>query len=210
MTNSGTVSASASSSASFGGNYDNTHGTIRVDATSSLELGRTTLEQQNFPTFADGSPYAFDPSKVGTIQIADGAQLLLGGLLTTDQWYGFPSLPGVSMHVARDVVVLTGWLDNSPADNPISGGVLAIMSATGPLNLSGGYIYHGRITTSGANDLEASELGVLDGVELDGNLNVTGRYGFGRGDGFVSLYVQTTLTPNATSAMRGVIGGLPL
>ena len=52
----------------------------RVDSTSDLILGRGTSQQQNFPTIADGSPYAFDPSKVGTIQIADGASLFLGGL----------------------------------------------------------------------------------------------------------------------------------
>jgi hypothetical protein len=203
LTNSGTVSVS-SGSAEFGGNYDNTHGTITVDSASTLELGRSTLQQQNFPTFTDGSPYAFDPSKVGTIQVADGAQLELGGLMTTDQWNGFASLPGVSVHVAKDLLFFTGWLDNSPADNPISGGVLSITAGTGPLNLSGGYIYHGKITTNGVNDLEATEVGVLDGVELDGNLNATGRYGFGR------VYVENSMTLNGTIVMPGVFGELLL
>jgi hypothetical protein len=195
MTNIGTISASSHSDAEFHGNYDNSHGTISVDSTSGLLLGRSTLDQLNFPTIADGSPYAYDPSKVGAIQIADGGTFVLGGLLTTDQWNAFPSLPGVSINLAKDQIALTGWLDNSPADNPISGGVMAITSATGLLYLDGGYIYQGKITTSGPDDLEARSVGVLDNVELDGNLNVTGPYGFGE------IYVENNMTLNGTIEM---------
>jgi hypothetical protein len=202
MVNSGTISVSTHSGAGFSGNYDNTHGTIRVDSTCSLTLGRSTLAQSNFPTIADGSPYVFDPGKVGTIQIADGAELQLGGLMTTDQWNAFPTLPGVSVHFARDSIVLIGWLDNSPADNPKSGGVLALTPATGPLFLLGGYIYQGKITTSGPNDLEAGYIGELDNVELDGNLNVTGQGGFG------IIYVEDNLTLNGTIVMPSGVGQL--
>jgi hypothetical protein len=192
--NSGTVSA-ISTGVNFQGNYDNSRGTIAVDSTSGLTLGRTTLQQQNFPTIADGAPYAFDPGKVGTIRIADGASLQLGGLLTTDQFNAFPSLPGVSVHYARDPISLVGWLDNSPADNPKSGGVLALTPATGPLLLFGGYIYQGKITTSGPDDLEGDYIGFLDNVELHGNLNVTGPFGFGE------IYVEDNLTLKGTIVM---------
>lgn len=178
-TNFGTVSGSTHSGVTLNGAYDNSHGVITVDATSGLYLGYTTLEEANFPTLADGAPYAYNPNDVGTLKVADGAVFALGGLLTTDQWNAFPSLPGVSLHPTKDTVFLIGWLDNSPADNRKSHGVLALSAATGPLDLDGGYIYQGKITTSGANDLEGADIGILDGVELDGNLNVTGPYGFG-------------------------------
>jgi hypothetical protein len=203
ITNSGTVSITSHGGAGFHGNYDNSHGTISVDSTSALWLGRGTLDQQNFPTIADGSPYAFDPSKVGTLQIADGATFTLGGRLTTDQFYAFPSLPGVSVHFAKDQFQLGGWLDNSPADNPRSGGVLAITPATGPLFLLGGYIYQGKITTSGPDDLEANYIGVLDNVELDGNLNVTGPFGF-----FGKIYIEDNMKLNGTIEMPGNFGFL--
>jgi hypothetical protein len=200
MTNSGIVSDVTGSFVSFYGNYDNTHGTISVDSASFLFLGYTTRLQVNFPTFADGSPYAFDPGKVGTLTIAAGATFGLGGLLTTDQWNAFTNLPGVSINRIRDTLLLTGWLDNSPADNPISGGVLAITAATGPLYLDFGYIYQGKITTNGADDVETADLGLLDGVELDGNLNVTGRYGSG------SVYVVNNMALNGTIVMPGDFG----
>lgn len=177
-TNSGTITASDGSVELYG-TYDNSHGTISIDSTSGMILGYSPILQQNFPTFADGKPYTFNPSKVGTLKIADGATFDIGGLITTDQWNAFPKLPGVSIDVTKDQIYLAGWLDNSPADNPKSHGVLALNATTGPLYLNAGYIYEGKITTSGPNDLEGSSLGELDDVELDGNLNVTGPYGFG-------------------------------
>jgi hypothetical protein len=194
--NTSTVSASSDSGIFFQGNYDNSHGTISVDSTSGLVLGRSTLQQQSFPTIADGRPYAYDPSKVGTIQLAAGATIELGGLLTTDQWSAFPNLPGVNFDHTRDRILFAGWLDNSPADNPLSGGVLAITPATGPLLLSGGYIYQGKITTSGPDDLEADDIGVLDNVELDGTLNVSSPF-FGLGE----IYVEDNMTLNGTIVM---------
>jgi RTX calcium-binding nonapeptide repeat (4 copies) len=195
LTNSGTVSCSTNSTAEFYGNYDNSHGIISIDSTSSLVLGYSPILQQNFPTILDGKPYAFDPRKVGTLTIADGATFDIGGLLTTDQWNAFPSLPGVSIHLAKDRVYLAGWLDNSRADNPKSHGVLALTATTGPLYLNAGYIYQGIITTSGMNDLEASSLGELDDVELDGTLNVTGPFEFG------NVFVVNNMKLNGTIEM---------
>ena len=60
----------------------------------------------------------------------------------------------------------------------MSGGVLALDAATGPLYLSGGEIYEGTITTSGDDDLvgNANPLAagavILAGVTLDGTLNL--------------------------------------
>jgi hypothetical protein len=198
LTNSGAISAVVSSVGVFG-NWDNTHGAISADY--YLSLGYTTLSQVNFPTLADGSGYAFDPSKVATLNIADGATFGMGGLLTTDQWNAFPSLPGVSIHLASDRVLLTGWLDNSPADNPTSGGVLAITSATGPLYLDGGYIYRGKITTSGPDDLANLPLGILDDVELDGNLNIAGY-------GSVGIYVENNINLHGTIDVCGCGGSI--
>src|SRR5262249_5532050 len=142
------------------------------------------------PPIADGSPYALNLGQVGTIDVANGATLGLGGLMTTDQFNAFRSLPGVAINFPHVTVFLTGWLDNSPADNPTSHGVFAIDASTGPLYLGDGYIYQGRITTSGSNDLETANTGFLDGVELDGNLNGTGLYGVG------TIIVLNNLTLN--------------
>jgi hypothetical protein len=115
--------------------------------------------------------------------------------MTTDQFNAFRSLPGVAINFPHVTVFLTGWLDNSPADNPTSHGVFAIDASTGPLYLDDGYIYQGRITTSGSNDLETVNTGFLDGVELDGNLNVEG-----------TIIVLNGLTLNGTVEMPGSFG----
>ena len=57
------------------------------------------------------------------------------------------------MYYADDVLYLDGTLDNSVADNPVSGGVLNLDASTGPLDLQGGYIYQGTVNTSGSDDL---------------------------------------------------------
>ena len=158
-------------------------------------LGRPTALDPNFPPpIADASPYAFNPSKVGRIIVGNGAAIGFGGLMTTDQFNAFPNLPGVSINLSADFVMLDGWLDNGRAHNPISHGVLAITSATGPLYLDGGYIYRGKITTSGSNDLKADPEGFLDGVELDGTLDVTP---FGVGE----IIVLNSLVLNGTIDM---------
>ena len=124
--------------------------------------------------------------------IAAGSTVNLGGIFTTD---AFNSL------VASDLtgptpLYLTGVLDNSPADNPVSGGVLALDAATGPLNLSGGEIYQGTVTTSGDDDLVATSAGgTLNGVTLDGTLDMP-QYQSNSGDDVA--YVVNGLTLNGT------------
>jgi hypothetical protein len=205
VTNTGTITG-ANSFILLGGNWDNTKGTISVDSSSTLLLGLPTFLDPNFPPpISDGLPYAVNFSQVGTVDVANGAIIGLGGLMTTDQFHAFPTLPGVSMNVTQDTVVLTGWLDNTPADNPLSQGVLAINASTGVLYMAGGDIYHGRITTSGSDDLVGSYANVtsiLDGVELDGNMSVTSPNVAGE------VVVLNSLTLNGTIDMPGGDGVL--
>jgi len=203
LRNTGTISGS-STRCYLEGTWDNTTGAIRVDSTSLLWLGHGPDLEPNFyispPAIADGTPYTLNPSQVGTIDVANGANFVLAGLMTTDQFDAFPRLPGVSINPLQAGVYFAGWLDNSPADNPTSHGVLAINASTGPLYLDDGYIDQGKITTSGSNDLEAAEQGFLDGVELDGNLNVSGLFGEG------TIIVLNSLTLNGTIDMPGSFG----
>src|SRR5262249_25659474 len=140
-------------------------GTIKVDGTSSLYLGSPAFPNLfTPPTLADVSPYAWNPAAVGTIAVADGATVAIGGLLTTDLFTALLSLPGVRIHPALDAVVFDGWLDNHPADNPVTGGVLALTSTTGPLTMAGGAISGGTITSTGT--------GALNVVYFGGPLNL--------------------------------------
>jgi hypothetical protein len=204
LTNTGTISGATHGGLFFEGNWNNTTGTIGVDSSSRLLLGFQTFLDPNFPApppISDGIPYALHLSQVGTLDVANGATFGLGGLLTTDQLDAFRSLPGVNINFPQVTFLLLGWLDNSPADNPISHGVLALNASTGPLYLDDGYIGQGKITTSGSNDLETAEdMGFLDGVELDGNLNVTGLFGVG------TVIVLNSLTLNGTIDMPGFFG----
>ena len=103
----------------------------------------------------------------------------LGDFFTTDEYKnGFQSL-GVNLNLSQYTVYLIGTLDNSPADNPITGGILALDASTGPLILGvqifvfSGRIDQGTITTDGTDDLIAN-FGTLDGVTLDGTLDMSG------------------------------------
>jgi len=201
LRNAGTISGT-NSYLFFEGSWDNTTGTVRVDSSSHLFLGFPTSYDPNYPPpIADASPYALNLSQVGTIDVANGGSLGLGGLMTTDQFNAFHSLPGGGINFPQVTVLLTGWLDNSPSDNPTSHGVLTINASTGPLYLDDGYIYQGKINTSGSNDLEVVGTGFLDAVELDGNLNVTGPFG-----GAGTIIVLNSLTLNGTIEMPGSFG----
>jgi hypothetical protein len=200
LRNTGTISSETNSSVILAGNWDNTNGTIGVDSSSTLLLGFPTFYDRFAPPFTDGLPYALNLSQVGTVDIANGATVGLGGFMTTDKFNALLSLPGVTFNPAQDTLVLTGWLDNSPADNPVSQGVLAINASTGVLYLGGGDIYHGKITTSGSDYLVGSfglQTGFLDGVELDGYMSVIAP------DGYGAVVVLNGLTLNGTIDMPG-------
>ena len=94
-----------------------------------------------------------------------------------------------TLDLSQNAVFLNGTLDDSPRDNPNTGGVLAltpgVTSSTGTWNLNGGRIYEGTITTTGGavlnaiglttpyNGVNGDNSGILDGVTLDGTLNMT-------------------------------------
>ena len=147
----------------LGGAWTN-NGVITADAASTVTLG-------------DPSYLVSGPSDIwknaGTLAIAPGATLYLGGYFTTDEFErGFQQL-GANLNLSQYTVVLVGIMDNSRADNPITGGTLALTAATGPLDLEGGQINSGVITTSGSNDLVPS-YGTLDGVTLDCTMDMSG------------------------------------
>ncbi len=137
-TNSETIAATDGSTLDLYGNWTNT-GTITVDATSAVALGSTIAID---PTSSAAGGYVWTNN--GAITIADGATVYLGGIRTTDEYESNLQSKGVSVDLAEDTVYLSGTMDNSAADNPVSAGVLALDAATGPLTVSGGEIYQGR------------------------------------------------------------------
>jgi hypothetical protein len=108
--------------------------------------------------------------------------LYLGGWLNAD-----PSVSNVAtVNLSSDTVYLIGTLDNSPADNPATGGVLTlapgVTSSTGSWYLTssfgccgGGSIYQGTLdTTAGAALIATPAGGTLNGVTNDGTILVDG------------------------------------
>jgi hypothetical protein len=197
VTNNGTINGAAGATVSFLGNWNNSNGTVSIDSSSILDLGTPA----NGPpaTWEENSADAWYASDVGTIDVANGAILELGGLMTADLFTAFQSLPGAHIDWPQDTVVLVGWMDDSPADNPVTGGALAFTSATGAVHLGGGIIYQGTITSSGTGALNVMDFGgslydgggVLDGVTNDGMIAV-------RSNDF--LYLEGAVTNNATLA----------
>ena len=144
-------------------------GTIAVDP-STLDLGSPINISPDDP-----SAPSYDWSDAGTFSIGAGSTVNFGGIFTTD---AFDSLVAAGVIGPGSNFDLTGVLDNNPADNPMSGGILALGAATGFMTLDGGTIDGGTITTSGSNDLVATgEGGTLNGVTLDGTLDMTQFYG---------------------------------
>ncbi len=173
-TNNGTITADASS-VTLGNDWTN-NGTITADSSSAVTLG-------NDSSAVSGPGEIWKNS--GNLAIAPGATIYLGGFFTTDEFEsGLHSL-GLDLDLSQYTVYLTGILDNSAADNPITRGTLALSASTGPLYLGnaynpfspseGGVIEQGTITTSGSSDLLANN-GTLDGVTLDGNMDMSASY----------------------------------
>ncbi len=152
-TNNGTITATGATLDLYG-NWTNT-GTITADAASTVGLGSPIAVN---PTASAAASYAW--MNTGTLTIAKGATVYLGGIFTTDEFESNLQSFGVSIDLADYTVYVSGTLDNSAADNPVSDGVLALNAATGPLNLSSsGEIYQGAITTSGSDALVATSSG---------------------------------------------------
>ena len=170
--NTGTIEAGNGTTLDLYGNWSN-DGTITVAAMCTANLGSPVNISP-----ANSSAAGYDWSNQGTLSIGNGATVNLGGVFTVDTFESFiANLAAIGESLAADTVSLTGTLDNSGLDNPASGGVLALDAATGTLNLAGGQIYQGVITTSGSDDLAGTDGstqitagGTLDGVTLDGVL----------------------------------------
>jgi PKD domain/MBG domain len=160
--NDGTIAATGATLNLYGSWTNN--GTITADSASTVSLGTAVAIN---PTSAAAAGYSW--TNDGTITISAGATVYLGGVFTTDEYAGNFADRGVTLDLAGDTVYLTGTMDNSAADNPVTQGTLALSPSTGPLYLSGGEIYQGQVTSDGSDNLVATYLGgTLDGVTIDG------------------------------------------
>ncbi len=99
-------------------------------------------------------------SNQGALSASNNSTLnLAGGFTTSELNGGFSDAPGSTLE-------LSGTLDNTSS-------TLALSNATGPLTLDGGTITGGTITEAGSGQLVATSSGVLDGVTLQGNLDLS-------------------------------------
>jgi len=143
--NDGTLDASNGETLSINGPWTNAAGATINSSGATLSLG-------------DPTGY-YDPwSNSGTITVT-GSTLNLGGLFT---------LPGMgTFNQSANTVNLVGMLDNT-------GTTLALSPATGSWVLDGGTLKNGTLTETGGAELEFTTSGTLDGVTVDGNLDLTG------------------------------------
>ena len=110
-------------------------------------------------------------------------------------------MPGNSVNYANDYLYLDGSLDNSVADNPVSGGVLNLDASTGPLYLQGGTIYQGTVNTSGSDDLVGTSYSAnwLDGITLNGTLDMS------QGDNGATYYSESAWLSTAPSSWAATL-----
>lgn len=134
--------------------YDNwtNQGVIRVDASSTVSLGSPVTDSS---TYFSTAGYIWN--NCGVLAIAPGATINLGDYFTTDDFENHFRQLGVNLNLSQYTVNLIGTIDNSPADNPLTGGNLLLDGATGPLYLAAGIIMGGTIKTRGGNDLIATD-----------------------------------------------------
>src|SRR5262249_18278094 len=140
-TNGGTISASGGATLGLLGNLINS-GKISVDAHSTILLGDGTVGG-----LASDPAAAFDVRRsTGAVTLAGGATVFVGGFVRVDQYQGAAPIPGVTWHPAADARTLVGTLDNSPAANPVSHGVLNTGGT--PLTIAGGTILGGTVSAA--------------------------------------------------------------
>jgi hypothetical protein len=164
-----TLAPQVGNSLSMPGTWTN-YGTITVTAAETVILG-----DDGGDLTGPGDTWR----NAGVLSIAAGSTLYLGGYFTTDEFQSGFADGGSHLNLSQYTVQLFGLLDNSPADNPVSRGTLALNASTGPLYLSyylfpghRGIIEQGTITTNGADDLVAAG-GELDNVTLDGTMDMS-------------------------------------
>jgi hypothetical protein len=192
-TNNATITAADGATLNLFGNWTN-FGTITVGF-GTVSVGAPTYGTSPALTYDDSS-YLWN--NVGTITITTGTTVYLGGFFTIDT---FRTLFKGGQVLSGDTVYLTGSLDASAIDNPISRGVLVLDASTGPLNLLAGYIDQGTIVTNGANDLvgDTSGYAYLNAVTLDGTLDMTQ-------SAYAVVYIRDGLTLNGTIDLGGQYG----
>jgi Malectin domain len=146
--NDGTLDASNGETLAINGPWTNAAGGTINSSGATLSLG-------------DPAGY-YDPwSNAGTINVT-GSTLNLGGSFTTA---GLGTL-----NQSANTINLIGKFDNT-------GTTLALTPATGSWNLLGGTLTNGTLTESGGAELVFTVSGgTLDGVTVDGNLDLTGTF----------------------------------
>ncbi len=235
----GTIEVASDGRLQLGGAWTN-HGTItaadsiinsstgailgtELQLGDDLNSGPYDFHQSNSTTFVDNGTITSDAwQNFGTITTND-VNVYLGGWLSLD-----PSANNIAtLDLSDNAVYLNGTLDNSPKDNPYTNGVLAltpgVTSSTGTWNLNGGRIYEGTITTTDDAVLNAVALtppfddenypvsGVLDGVTLDGTVNLSvagadGNYSFNGLTIINNLVLNAVLDLNNGSTLYFVYG----
>ena len=173
----GTITATQGVTLNLYGDWTN-QGTITVDSSSTVSLGSPAGE---WPAVASNVW-----TNSGTLSVAPAAAVDLGDDFTSDEFENHFQQLGVHLDLSQHTVTLIGTIDNSPADNPVTGGNLALNHSTGPLYLDGAIIDQGTITTRGSDDLVVTNNdtdyyfgnpqngGVtLSGVTLDGTLDMS-------------------------------------
>ncbi len=175
--NNGAIYEGAGSTLTLADNFTN-NGVVDVTGPATINLGSPTY---GLSPAATAVAY-YQWTNPGTISISPGSTVGVGGVLTTDT---LEALYG-EFNLSADYVQLVGSLDNSAMDNPVTGGVLALNSATGPLYLNGAYIYQGSVETDNSGDdlvglayydnyYDTNNF--LDNVTLHGTLDLTQYYG---------------------------------
>lgn len=152
----GTITATQGATLNLYDNWTN-QGVIRVDSSSTVSLGSPVTDSS---TYSSTAGYIWNNS--GILAIAPGATINLGDYFTTDDFENHFRQLGVNLNLSQYKVNLTGTIDNSPADNPLTGGNLILNRATGSLYLAAGVVDGGTITTRGNNDLIATNAAYTD------------------------------------------------
>ncbi len=173
--NDGTLAAANGETLAINGPWTNAAGATINASGATLSLG-------------DPAGY-YDPwSNAGTINVT-GSTLNLGGSFNTA---GLGTL-----NQSGNTINLIGKFDNT-------GTTLALTPATGSWNLLGGTLTNGTLTeTGGAELVFTASGGTLDGVTIDGNLDLTGTFS---GFQFPSAHLANDVVLNGTAYLGDATG----
>ncbi len=171
--NEGIIQGSNGETLTIDGPWTNASGATITASGATLDLGDQNATSTN----------AW--SNAGTINVTNST-LNLGGLFT---------LPGMgAFNQTANTVSLVGTLDNT-------GTTLALSPATGSWTLAGGTLKNGTLAETGGAELVFTTSGTLDGVTVDGNLDLTAGSG-----NYASANVLDGLVLNGTAYLGNVPG----